>query len=137
MTSRPSLTPPPQRLPPLTTYRSLHRAIKPSTQHRGDISPYLRAEGPYVTLEMLKQQEEKEKKKRWITKKGFNTAVKCEPRFIPNYVQAAVGANPSTHQFRQCIKSRWLAGDFKPARYHSLHRSHKSALEIQADHSFH
>ena len=135
MKSRSSITPPPQRLPPLTTHRSLHRALK-TPAPKGDLSPFLRAEGPYVTFEMLKKQEEKEGKRRWITRRGFSTAVKCEPRFIPNYVQATAGENPSTHQFRRCNKVRWLAGDFKPARYSSLHRAHQSIIAIKADFSF-
>lgn len=132
MKSRSSLTPQPPRLPPLSTHRSLHRALK-SPIPRGDLSPYLRPQGPYITFEMLKKEEEKEGKRRWVTRRGFSTAVKCEPHYIPNYVQATTGENPSTHQFRQCYKSRWLAGDFKPAKYTSQHSTKPSFI---ADLSF-
>ncbi len=136
MTSRASITPPPQRLPPLSSNRSLHKALK-APAPRADISPFLRAEGPYLTFDMLKKQEEKEGKRRWITRRGFSTAVKCRPRYIPNYVQATVSANPATHQFRECNRGRWLAGDFKPAKYKSLHRANYSNMEIKLDLSFH
>lgn len=86
-----------------------------------------------MTFDMLKKQDEKEGKRRWVTRRGFSTAVKCEPRFIPNYVQATAGENPSTHQFRQFNKSRWLAGDFKPAKYNSKHDATHSFI---ADFSF-
>ena len=86
-----------------------------------------------MTFEMLKKKDEKDGKRLWVTRRGFSTAVKCEPRYIPNYVQATVGENPSTHQFRQCNKNRWLAGDFKPAKYTSQHCAKPS---FTADSSF-
>lgn len=100
-----------------------------SSSSRGQVNPlltskakYLRAEGPYITYQMIKRQEEKvgirqENKKRWLTKIGFRSAAKSKERFIPNYVQASPSANPTHHSFRDTRRDHWIAGAFRPPAY--------------------
>ena len=87
-------------------------------------SRYLRAEGPYITYEMIRKMREKvrnsqEEKKKWITPHGFATSVRPLKRFIPNYVQASPSENPKLHSYRDANREKWLGGPFIPAPYHS------------------
>ena len=96
-----------------------HGRVNPLLTSRAQ---YLRSEGPYITYEMIKRQQERvsytqDSKKKWITKTGFRSAARSFERFIPNYVQASPSENPSLHVFRDTDRRRWLAGAFRPSAY--------------------
>jgi len=72
---------------------------------------YLRNSSPYLSEEDKRMINEREKKKKFLTPKGFCCSVgkySCPPKFIPNYVQMSPSENPSTYRFRPVNKKKWI-----------------------------
>ena len=71
----------------------------------------LRNSSPYIDEEEKRLLDEKENKKKFISDKGFFTAVgkySMPPHYISNYVQLSPSENPSTHKFRNVNKNKWI-----------------------------
>jgi len=72
---------------------------------------YLRNSSPYLSEEDKRMINERERKKKFLTPKGFCCSVgkySCPPKFIPNYVQMSPSENPSTYRFRPVNKKKWI-----------------------------
>jgi hypothetical protein len=72
---------------------------------------YLRNSSPYLSEEDIRVINERERRKKFLTPKGFCCSVgkySCPPKFIPNYVQMSPSENPSTYRFRPVNKKKWI-----------------------------
>ena len=72
---------------------------------------YLRNSSPYLSEEDKRIINERERRKKFLTPKGFCCSVgkySCPPKFIPNYVQMSPSENPSTYRFRPVNKKKWI-----------------------------
>jgi hypothetical protein len=66
-----------------------------------------------MTYEELRMKEEKENRKKWISKNGFHNSVNkysCKQNFIKNYVNLTPSDPPSDYNFRQNLKNKWISG---------------------------
>lgn len=64
-----------------------------------------------MTFEEMKKKEEKENKKKWISKQGFANSVNrslSKSLLIPNYVNLTPSESPLNHHFRDIKKSKWI-----------------------------
>ena len=72
---------------------------------------YLRNSSPYLSEEDKRIINERERKKKFMTPKGFCCSVgkySCPPKYISNYVQMTPSENPSTYRFRPVNKLKWI-----------------------------
>ena len=72
---------------------------------------FLRNSSPYMSEEDKRIISEREKKKKFLTPRGFCCSVgkySCPPKYISNYVQMTPSENPSTYRFRPVNKLKWI-----------------------------
>ena len=79
-------------------------------------TPCIGFNAPYKSRDDIINEEYKESKKKWITKKGFivyggKNCARYET--IDNYVGKDPSEPPALHNFRTIDKKKWLSGSFK------------------------
>jgi hypothetical protein len=64
-----------------------------------------------MTYEEMRKKEEREMRKKWISKNGFLNSVgklSSKPGFIPNYVNITPSEPPVNFNFRDIKKNKWM-----------------------------
>lgn len=68
---------------------------------------------PYIDPEEKRRQEEKDNKKKWITRGDFlkfvGKATLNKPRYIPNFVNLTPSDSAINYKFRMDRKEKWIA----------------------------
>ena len=86
------------------------RITKASSINNTRNQSYIRNGSPYLSEEERRRINERQNKKKWITKKGFVCSLGnySADREIKNYVNETPSENPFKYKFRDKNKRKWI-----------------------------